>query len=110
MRFIIPLTPIPGSYHRPGPLPWTQSSPWLKLFRSTRSRTSALLKNIFKELKNDLGCPIPQSGSLEKWAEQGVLLLNSVLTVKSSPNSHRGKGWEIFTDQVIKTLNEQETP
>ncbi|NMA02504.1 MAG: uracil-DNA glycosylase [Clostridia bacterium] len=69
------------------------------------------LKNIFKELKNDLGCPIPQSGSLEKWAEQGVLLLNSVLTVRAGqPNSHRGKGWEIFTDQVIKTLNERETP
>lgn len=69
------------------------------------------LKNIFKELKNDLGCPIPQSGSLEKWAEQGVLLLNSVLTVRAGqPNSHRGKGWEIFTDQVIKILNERETP
>ena len=69
------------------------------------------LQNIFKELKNDLGYPIPQSGSLVKWAEQGVLLLNSVLTVRAGqPNSHRGKGWEIFTDQVIKILNERETP
>lgn len=69
------------------------------------------LKNIFKELKNDLGYPMPQSGSLVKWAEQGVLLLNSVLTVQAGkPNSHQGKGWEIFTDQVISTLDEREKP
>ncbi|MBO8171946.1 MAG: uracil-DNA glycosylase [Bacillaceae bacterium] len=69
------------------------------------------LQNIFKELHQDLGCQIPNNGHLVKWAEQGVLLLNTVLTVRrGSPNSHRGKGWEIFTDQVIKTLNERERP
>lgn len=69
------------------------------------------LQNIFKELRDDLGCRIPNNGCLVKWAEQGVLLLNTVLTVrKSSPNSHRGMGWETFTDQVIRTLNEREKP
>lgn len=69
------------------------------------------LKNIFKELQADLGCAIPNHGHLVKWAEQGVLLLNTVLTVRESkPNSHKGKGWEFFTDQVIKALNEREQP
>lgn len=69
------------------------------------------LKNIFKELENDLGYPLPHNGSLVKWTEQGVLLLNSVLTVRAGePNSHKGKGWENFTDQVIRTLNEREKP
>ena len=69
------------------------------------------LQNIFKELRDDLGCSIPNNGCLVKWAEQGVLLLNTVLTVrKSAPNSHRGIGWETFTDQVIRTLNEREKP
>ena len=58
------------------------------------------LKNIYKELNSELGCYIPNNGYLVKWAEQGVLLLNSVLTVqKDMPASHRGKGWEIFTDR-----------
>lgn len=66
------------------------------------------LKNIFKELHSDLGVPIPQSGHLEKWAKQGVLLLNAVLTVENgAANSHQGKGWEEFTDQIIHTLNDQ---
>ena len=66
------------------------------------------LKNIFKELQNDLKIQIPESGNLEKWAEQGVLLLNTVLTVeKSKANSHRKKGWEQFTDKVIKILNDK---
>jgi uracil-DNA glycosylase len=69
------------------------------------------LQNIFKELHDDLGCPIPRHGHLVKWAEQGVLLLNTVLTVCAGiPNSHRGKGWEMFTDKVIRTLNERDEP
>ena len=67
------------------------------------------LKNIFKELHRDLGIPMPQTGNLESWAKQGVLLLNSVLTVtKQSPGSHRRIGWEVFTDKVIDILNEKE--
>jgi uracil-DNA glycosylase len=64
------------------------------------------LKNIFKELTSDLGCSTPQKGNLSSWAQQGVLLLNSVLTVQAhQPASHQGKGWEFFTDQVIERLN-----
>ena len=63
------------------------------------------LRNIYKELKEDLGIPIANHGSLEKWSKQGVLLLNATLTVREGvPNSHYGKGWETFTDSVIKTL------
>ncbi|WP_093231611.1 uracil-DNA glycosylase [Thermoflavimicrobium dichotomicum] len=69
------------------------------------------LKNIFKELHDDLGCSIPNHGYLVKWAEQGVLMLNTVLTVREGkPNSHKGKGWETFTDQVIMALNQREKP
>lgn len=69
------------------------------------------LKNIYKELNSELGCYIPNNGYLTKWADQGVLLLNSVLTVeKDIPASHRGKGWEIFTDNVIKELDKKEEP
>ncbi|SDM40170.1 uracil-DNA glycosylase [Sediminibacillus halophilus] len=69
------------------------------------------LKNIFKELNDDMGCPIPEHGYLKKWAEQGVLLLNTVLTVrKGQAASHRGKGWEHFTNRVIEVLNERERP
>ncbi|WP_256760287.1 uracil-DNA glycosylase [Cohnella sp. WQ 127256] len=69
------------------------------------------LRNIYKELQDDLGCPIPGHGFLEHWSKQGVLLLNSVLTVvESKPNSHRKIGWERFTDKVISLLNERETP
>jgi uracil-DNA glycosylase len=69
------------------------------------------LKNIFKELNSDLGTYIPNNGYLEKWAKQGVLLLNSVLTVeKDKPGSHRNKGWETFTDTIISKLNEREKP
>jgi uracil-DNA glycosylase len=63
------------------------------------------LQNIFKELSNDLGISAPQSGNLTRWANQGVFLLNSTLTVRENePGSHQGKGWEIFTDEVIKLL------
>jgi uracil-DNA glycosylase len=66
------------------------------------------LVNIFKEMKSDLGKPIPENGNLERWARQGVFLLNATLTVKEqSPGSHQGKGWEEFTDAVIKVLNEE---
>lgn len=77
----------------------------------TGIRKPPSLNNIFKELKEDLGYEYPKSGSLVKWADEGVLLLNSVLTVeKDKPASHRGKGWELFTDTVIKKINEKETP
>lgn len=69
------------------------------------------LQNIFKELQSDLGCRIPNHGCLEHWARQGVLLLNTVLTVRrGQANSHRGKGWERFTDRVIECLNAREKP
>ena len=69
------------------------------------------LINIFTELKNDLGCNIPNHGSLVSWAKQGVLLLNSTLTVvKDTPKSHSNKGWEIFTDEVIKIINKKNKP
>ena len=69
------------------------------------------LINIFSELKNDLGYDPPNHGSLVSWAEEGVLLLNSTLTViKDSPKSHSNKGWELFTDEVIKIINKKESP
>ena len=69
------------------------------------------LVNIYKELEDDLGCYIPNNGYLEKWAKQGVLLLNTVLTVRAhQPNSHQGKGWEQFTDAVLKAVNEKQDP
>ena len=65
------------------------------------------LQNIFKELQNDLGLPFPRSGNLERWAEQGVFLLNATLTVKAhEAGSHQKKGWETFTDKVIQILGE----
>ena len=69
------------------------------------------LVNIFKELQDDLGCKIPNNGCLQPWAEQGVLLLNAVLTVREhAANSHHGQGWEQFTDRIISLLNEREKP
>ena len=69
------------------------------------------LVNIYQELHDDLGCYIPNNGYLTKWAEQGVLLLNTVLTVRAhQANSHRGIGWEEFTDAAIRILNEQDRP
>jgi len=66
------------------------------------------LRNLFRELKDDVGCPPPSDGSLVPWARQGVLLLNAVLTVRAGePNSHRGKGWETFTDAAIRAVNER---
>ena len=66
------------------------------------------LMNIYKEIQHDLGKPIPLSGNLERWARQGVLLLNATLTVKSSaPGSHQNRGWETFTDAVIKKISDE---
>ena len=69
------------------------------------------LQNIFKELKDDLGCEIPSNGSLVSWTQEGVLLLNTVLTVEAGkPASHKDLGWEKFTDEVIKKINEKNSP
>ena len=69
------------------------------------------LKNIFKELESDLGIPFPEHNSLKPWAKEGVLLLNAVLTVEEhKPASHANKGWETFTDEIIKILNKKEEP
>ncbi|WP_138751830.1 uracil-DNA glycosylase [Paenibacillus sinopodophylli] len=69
------------------------------------------LKNIYKELESDIGVPAPDHGSLEAWARQGVLLLNTVLTVEAGkPNTHQGMGWELFTDAIIAALNKREHP
>lgn len=69
------------------------------------------LQNIYQELKEDLGCFIPNNGYLEKWARQGVLMLNTVLTVRAHhPGSHQGRGWEQFTDAIIQAVNAQERP
>lgn len=69
------------------------------------------LRNIYKELKADIGCEIPSHGYLGKWAEEGVLLLNTVLTVRrGEAHSHKSKGWEMFTDRIISLLNERERP
>ena len=69
------------------------------------------LQNIYQELHDDLGCYIPNNGTLTKWAEQGVLLLNTVLTVRAhQANSHRGIGWEQFTDSVIELVDKKDSP
>ncbi|MBE9056029.1 uracil-DNA glycosylase [Sphaerospermopsis sp. LEGE 08334] len=69
------------------------------------------LVNIFKELKADVGCDIPNHGYLVNWAKQGILMLNAVLTVRAhTPNSHKNQGWEIFTDAVIEKVNEKSDP
>ena len=69
------------------------------------------LQNIYQELKEDLGCFIPNNGYLKKWADQGVLMLNTVLTVRAhQANSHQGRGWEKFTDAVIEAVNAQQRP
>lgn len=69
------------------------------------------LVNIYKELHDDLGCYIPNNGYLVKWAKQGVLMLNTVLTVRAhSANSHQGHGWEKFTDAVIQAVNKKDSP
>ncbi len=77
----------------------------------TQKEIPPSLQNIYKEIHDDCGCYIPNNGYLKKWAEQGVLLLNTVLTVRAhQPNSHQGKGWEQFTDAIIQAVNAQERP
>ncbi|MBW3600320.1 MAG: uracil-DNA glycosylase [Planctomycetes bacterium] len=67
------------------------------------------LRNIFKELKSDIGCPLPNHGCLTSWADRGVFLLNAVLTVRANkPASHKRKGWEVFTDEVIRLVGEKQ--
>jgi uracil-DNA glycosylase len=67
------------------------------------------LRNIFREMKDELGCPVPNNGYLVPWARQGVLLLNAVLTVREAqPNSHKNRGWETFTDAAIRTVNQRD--
>lgn len=73
--------------------------------------TPPSLQNIYKELNDDLGCYVPNNGYLEKWAKQGVLLLNTVLTVRAhQANSHKGRGWETFTDAIIQAVNNEDRP
>ena len=92
-------------YHEPG----QAHGLCFSVKKGTRKPPS--LVNIFKELQDDLGIPIPDHGFLEGWAKEGVLLLNTVLTVQvHRANSHRGKGWETFTDRVITLLNQREEP
>ena len=76
-----------------------------------KADTPPSLQNIYKELNDDLGCYIPNNGYLKKWADQGVLLLNTVLTVRAhAANSHQGKGWEQFTDAIIQAVNKKDEP
>lgn len=87
-------------YHRPG------QAHGLSFSVREGVRVPPSLRNVFKELADDLGVPVPRSGDLTPWARQGVLLLNAVLTVREgTPNSHAGKGWEAFTDATIKALD-----
>lgn len=73
-------------------------------------RVPPSLQNIYKELRDDLGHPIPAHGCLDKWAREGVLLLNTTLTVReASAGSHFGRGWELFTDRVLEVVNEKQT-
>ncbi len=75
------------------------------------ARIPKSLQNIYKELNSDLGCPIPNHGYLKKWADQGVLMLNAILTVEEGkPHSHKGKGWERFTDSIISLVDQKDTP
>lgn len=77
----------------------------------TQKKIPPSLQNIYKELQDDLGCYIPNNGYLEKWARQGVLMLNTVLTVREGEaNSHKGHGWEQFTDAIIRAVNEKKEP
>lgn len=74
-------------------------------------KTPPSLQNIYKELQDDLGCYIPNNGCLDPWEKQGVLLLNTVLTVRANqPASHQGQGWEQFTDSILKALNDDPNP
>lgn len=92
-------------YHEPG------QAHGLSFSVREGTRLPPSLQNIYKELESDIGIAPSQKGDLTAWAQQGVLLLNTVLTVRrGQANSHKGMGWEIFTDEVIRKLNEHESP
>ena len=92
-------------YHEPG------QAHGLAFSVQDGTRIPPSLRNIYKELSNDIGCEIPIRGDLTSWAQQGVLLLNTTLTVRSGQAaSHQGHGWEIFTDQIIRELNRKTEP
>lgn len=92
-------------YHEPG------QAHGLAFSVKEGTRLPPSLQNIYKELESDLGIPPTNCGELTGWAKQGVLLMNTALTVRrGQANSHKGKGWEIFTDEVIKKLNERQEP
>ena len=89
------------------------SGTWTLVFQFCRTQKDIppSLQNIYQELHDDLGCYIPNNGYLKKWADQGVLLLNTVLTVRAhQANSHQNKGWEQFTDAIIQAVNAQDRP
>ena len=89
------------------PIPWTRTSSRPVFFCCSRYTTPPSLKNIFKALNADLGCPIPNHGCLLSWASEGVLLLNSVLTVEhGKAHSHAHLGWQQFTDAIISAINQ----
>jgi uracil-DNA glycosylase len=90
------------------PYHWTWEAHWLSFSVPDGITIPPSLRNIFKELKSDLNIDPPSNGNLEKWAQQGVLLLNAWLTVrKDSPNSHKNAWWHIFTDAVIKKISDE---
>ena len=92
-------------YHNPG------QAHGLSFSVAPKETIPPSLMNIYKELQTDLGCYVPNNGYLEKWAKQGVLLLNTVLTVRAhQANSHQGLGWENFTDAVLRAVNNLERP
>ena len=108
---LTPLEEVKVRYSRSGPVPRPPSSAWVKLFCSAGGESPPSLANIYKELANDVGVkPVPH-GSLVSWAKQGVLLLNTALTVEQgNAASHRGKGWEPFTDRAIETVSQHAPP
>lgn len=118
-RFILPVVrfcgfrrlsvrPSKGRYFGARPLSWASSSTWALFSVNDHIPFPPSLQNIFKEIESDLGIPVPRSGNLTRWAQQGVLLLNATLTVEAHrAASHQGRGWETFTDAVIHKLAEE---
>ena len=89
----------------------TWTSTWIKFFGEAGRQDSAKFAEYVQGIAVDIGCPLPESGTLTGWAEQGVLMLNTVLTVREGQaHSHRKQGWETFTDEVIRRLSEREKP
>uniref|UniRef100_A0A453DEL6 Uracil-DNA glycosylase n=1 Tax=Aegilops tauschii subsp. strangulata TaxID=200361 RepID=A0A453DEL6_AEGTS len=107
-----PLPQRQSRHHRPGTDPYHGPGQAMGLSFSVPEgiKIPSSLQNIFKELHKDLGCTIPSHGNLERWAVQGILMLNTVLTVREhQANSHAKKGWEQFTDAVIKTVSQKKS-